>query len=132
MPAIRVVALLAAAAAGSAAAQTPAWQDPSLPFERRAADLVGRMTLEEKVSQMMDRAPAIDRLGTPEYNWGNEGRHGAARSGLATERPQAIGFAATRDSSLVFRMATGVTDEIRAKHDADARRGQHQRHHRHT
>src|SRR5213595_3923935 len=72
MPAIRVVALLAAAVAGSAAAQTPAWQDLSLPFERRAADLVGRMTLEEKIFQMMDRAPAIDRLGIPEYNWWNE------------------------------------------------------------
>src|SRR5439155_22204 len=76
MPAIRVVALLAAAVAGSAAAQTPAWQDLSLPFERRAADLVGRMTLEEKVSQMMDRAPAIERLGIPEYNWWNEGLQG--------------------------------------------------------
>jgi len=127
MPAIRVVALLAAAAAGSAAAQTPAWQDPSLPFERRAADLVGRMTLEEKVSQMMDRAPAIDRLGTPEYNWWNEGLHGVARSGLATVFPQAIGFAATWDSSLVFRMATVVSDEFRAKHEDYVRRGQHQR-----
>src|SRR5207249_3705264 len=81
MPAIRVVALLAAAVAGSAVAQTPAWQDLSLPFERRAADLVGRMTLDEKVSPMMDRAPALDRLGIPEYNWWNEGLHGVARSG---------------------------------------------------
>ena len=127
MPAIRVIALLAAAVAGRAAAQTPAWQDPSLPFERRAADLVGRMTLEEKVSQMMDRAPAIDRLGTPEYNWWNEGLHGVARSGLATVFPQAIGFAATWDSSLVFRMATVVSDEFRAKHEDYVRRGQHQR-----
>ena len=127
MPAIRVVALLAAAAAGSAAAQTPAWQDPSLPFERRAADLVGRMTLEEKVSQMMDRAPAIERLGTPEYNWWNEGLHGVARSGLATVFPQAIGFAATWDDSLVFRMATVISDEFRAKHHDYVRRGEHQR-----
>src|SRR5205814_1482809 len=112
---------------GAAVAQTPAWQDPSLPFERRAADLVGRMTLEEKVSQMMDRAPAIDRLGTPEYNWWNEGLHGVARSGLATVFPQAIGFAATWDSSLVFRMATVVSDEFRAKHEDYVRRGQHQR-----
>src|SRR5947208_138800 len=90
MPAIRVVALLAAAVAGSAAAQTPAWQDLSLPFERRAADLVGRMTLEEKVSQMMDRAPAIERLGIPEYNWWNEGLHGVAPAGLATGVPHRI------------------------------------------
>src|SRR5438105_5399291 len=127
MPAIRVAALFAATVAGSAAAQTPAWQDPSLPFERRAADLVARMTLEEKVSQLMDRAPAIDRLGIPEYNWWNEGLHGVARSGLATVFPQAIGFAATWDSSLVFRMATVVSDEFRAKHEDYVRRGQHQR-----
>ena len=127
MPAIRVVALLAAAVAGSAAAQTPAWQDLSLPFERRAADLVGRMTLEEKIFQMMDRAPAIDRLGIPEYNWWNEGLHGVARSGLATVFPQAIGFAATWDDSLVFRMATVISDEFRAKHEDYVRRGEHQR-----
>src|SRR5947199_81034 len=127
MPAIRVVALLAAAVAGSAAAQTPAWQDLSLPFERRAADLVGRMTLEEKIFQMMDRAPAIDGLGIPEYNWWNEGLHGVARSGLATVFPQAIGFAATWDDSLVFRMATVISDEFRAKHHDYVRRGEHQR-----
>ena len=127
MPAIRVVALLAAAVAGGATAQTPAWQDPSLPVERRAADLVGRMTLEEKVSQMMDRAPAIDRLAIPEYNWWNEGLHGVARSGLATVFPQAIGFAATWDSSLVFRMASVISDEFRAKHEDYVRRGEHQR-----
>src|SRR5436309_1289204 len=127
MPAIRVVALLAAAVAGSAAAQTPAWQDLSLPFERRAADLVGRMTLEEKVSQMMDRAPAIERLGIPEYNWWNEGLHGVARSGLATVFPQAIGFAATWNDSLVLRMATVISDEFRAKHHAYLRQGEHQR-----
>ncbi len=127
MPAIRVVALLAAAVAGGATAQTPAWQDLSLPVERRAADLVGRMTLEEKVSQMMDRAPAIDRLAIPEYNWWNEGLHGVARSGLATVFPQAIGFAATWDSSLVFRMASVISDEFRAKHEDYVRRGEHQR-----
>ena len=127
MPAIRVVALLAAAVAGGATAQTRAWQDPSLPVERRAADLVGRMTLEEKVSQMMDRAPAIDRLAIPEYNWWNEGLHGVARSGLATVFPQAIGFAATWDSSLVFRMASVISDEFRAKHEDYVRRGEHQR-----
>ncbi len=127
MPAIRVVALLAAAVAGGATAQTPAWQDLSLPVERRAADLVGRMTLEEKVSQIMDRAPAIDRLAIPEYNWWNEGLHGVARSGLATVFPQAIGFAATWDSSLVFRMASVISDEFRAKHEDYVRRGEHQR-----
>jgi len=112
---------------GSAAAQTPAWQDMTLPFERRAEALVQRMTLEEKISQMMDRAPAIERLGIPEYNWWNEGLHGVARSGLATVFPQAIGFAATWDDSLVFRMATVISDEFRAKHHDYLRRGEHQR-----
>jgi beta-glucosidase len=104
---------------------TLAAQAPS--FEQRAADLVSRMTLEEKVSQMMDRAPAIPRLGIPEYNWWNEGLHGVARAGLATVFPQAIGFAATWDDSLVFRMATVISDEFRAKHHDYLRRDEHQR-----
>lgn len=104
---------------------TPAAQAPS--FEQRAADLVSRMALEEKVSQMMDRAPAIPRLGIPEYNWWNEGLHGVARAGLATVFPQAIGFAATWDDSLVFRMATVISDEFRAKHHDYLRRDEHQR-----
>ena len=116
-----------AAAHAPAAAQTPPWQDVSLPFERRAADLVGRMTLAEKVSQMMDRAPAIERLGIPEYNWWNEGLHGVARSGLATVFPQAIGLAATWNDTLVLRTATVISDEFRAKHHEYLRQGEHQR-----
>src|SRR5438128_11277902 len=125
MPAIRVVALLAAAVAGGATAQTPAWQDLSLPLERRAADLVGRMTLEEKVSQMMDRAPAIDRLAIPEYKWWNEGLHGVARSGLPTVFPHALGFAATWNDSLVRRMASSSSDKFSAKHHEYVRPGEH-------
>ena len=124
---LRFVVLFGVGLAGGAGAQTPAWQDLSLPFEQRARDLVRRMTLEEKVSQMMDRAPALERLGIPEYNWWNEGLHGVARSGLATVFPQAIGFAATWDDSLVFRMATVISDEFRAKHHDYERRGEHQR-----
>src|SRR6266571_5284605 len=110
-----------------ASTTSPAAAGPARTQERRAADLVGRMTLEEKVSQMMDRAPAIERLGIPEYNWWNEGLHGVARSGLATVFPQAIGFAATWDDSLVLRMATVISDEFRAKHHDYERRGEHQR-----
>jgi len=124
---IPTVTLLCGALAGAARAQAPAWQNPSLSFEERAADLVTRMTLEEKVSQMIDRAPAIERLGIPEYNWWNEGLHGVARSGLATVFPQAIGFAATWNDSLVLRMATVISDEFRAKHHDYARQGQRQR-----
>src|ERR1041384_3290147 len=82
---------------GTAWAQTPApaWRNPDLLFEQRVRDLVGRLTLEEKGSQMQDVAPGIDRLGIPAYNWWNEALHGVARSGLATSFPQAIGLAAT-------------------------------------
>jgi len=75
----------------------PAYLDESLSFEERAKDLVSRMTLEEKVSQMLHRAPAIPRLGIPAYNWWNEALHGVARAGVATVFPQAIGLAATFD-----------------------------------
>src|SRR5919106_1120498 len=124
---VPAVALLCCALSSAAQAQTPVWQNPALSFEERAADLVSRMTLEEKAAQMIDRARAIERLGIPEYNWWNEGLHGVARSGLATVFPQAIGFAATWNDSLVLRMATVISDEFRAKHHDYARRGQRQR-----
>ena len=124
-------ALLAATTSIShvASAQTSGapWQNQSLPFETRVNDLVSRMTLEEKVSQMKNVAPAIPRLGIPEYDWWNEALHGVARSGLATVFPQAIGFAATWDDSLVFRMATVISDEARAKHQEYLRHNSHQR-----
>ena len=81
------------------AQQRPAkapYLDPALPAERRADDLVSRMTLEEKISQMMNAAPAISRLGIPEYDWWNEALHGVAFSGVATVFPQAIGLGRTR------------------------------------
>jgi len=114
--------MIGAARPPGAAAQTPAYLDPDLPVEQRVDDLVSRMTLEEKVSQMQDQAPAIPRLGIPEYNWWNEALHGVARSGLATSFPQAIGFASTWNDSLVFRMATVISDEARAKHHEYVRR----------
>ena len=103
--------------------QAPDYRNPDLPFDVRVNDLVARMTLEEKVSQMQDVAPAIDRLGIPAYNWWNEALHGVARSGLATSFPQAIGLAATWDDSLIFRMATVISDEARAKHHEYVRQG---------
>jgi len=108
-------------------AQTPGYLDTALSFEERVDDLVGRMTLQEKVSQMVDRAPAIERLGVPEYNWWNEALHGVARSGLATVFPQAIGMAATWDDSLMLRVATVISDEARAKHHEYVRNGQRER-----
>jgi len=117
------IAALCASLATPVLAQQPAYLNTSLPFEQRAADLVSRLTLEEKVQQMKDVAPAIERLGIPAYNWWNEALHGVARSGLATVFPQAIGFAATWDDSLVFRMATVISDEARAKHHEYVRNG---------
>jgi beta-glucosidase len=114
-------------AATTARAQAPAYQNQDLPFAARVNDLVGRMTLEEKVSQMQDAAPAIPRLGIPQYNWWNEALHGVARSGLATVFPQAIGFAATWDESLIHRMATVISDEARAKHHEYLRHDSHLR-----
>jgi beta-glucosidase len=105
----------------------PSYKNPAVPFEDRVRDLVGRMTLEEKVLQMKDVAPAIPRLDIPEYNWWNEALHGVARSGLATVFPQAIGMAATWDDSLMFRMATIISDEARAKHEEYVRTGNRQR-----
>lgn len=90
--------------------------NPDLPIDRRVDDLVGRMTLEEKIGQMMNAAPAIPRLGIPEYNWWNECLHGVARAGLATVFPQAIGLAAAWDEDMQFRVATAISDEARAKY----------------
>src|SRR5260221_1345315 len=76
------------------------YKDPSLPIERRIDNLVARMTLEEKIGQMMNDAPPIVRLGIPAYEWWNEGLHGVARAGYATAFPQAIAPAPTLDPNL--------------------------------
>ncbi len=98
--------------------------NPDLPLEVRVDDLLGRMTLEEKVSQTLYNAVAVERLDIPEYNWWNEALHGVARAGLATVFPQAIGLAATWDTELMFRVATAISDEARAKHHESVRLGQ--------
>jgi beta-glucosidase len=90
--------------------------DPNLPPESRAADIVSRMTLEEKVLQMQSTAPAIPRLGVPAYNWWNEALHGVAQ-GRATVFPQAIGLAATWDTDLMYRVADIISTEARAKYN---------------
>jgi beta-glucosidase len=110
-------------AAGVLPAQEMLYKDPNAPMEKRVDDLLGRMTLQEKVSQLMNDSPAIDRLGVPAYNWWNESLHGVARAGRATVFPQAIGLAATWDTGLMFRIATAISDEARAKHHEFVRRG---------
>jgi len=90
--------------------------DTDLSIDERVNDLVSRMTLEEKISQMVHDAPAIERLGVPKYNWWSEGLHGVARAGLATVFPQAIGLGATWDQDLLHDVSTAIADEARAKH----------------
>ncbi len=95
----------------------PAYLNTSLSFEERVDDLVSKMTLEEKISQLAYESPAIDSLGIPEYNWWNECLHGVARSGLATVFPQAIGMAATFDRDLMHEIGNVISDEGRAKYN---------------
>lgn len=84
-------------------------------YRKRAQELVAQMTLEEKVSQTMNRTPAIERLGIKAYNWWNEALHGVARTGTATIFPQAIGLAATFDEDLLEQIGDAVSTEARAK-----------------
>jgi beta-glucosidase len=100
----------------------PYW-DPARPAAERAADLVARMTPEEKIGQLVTDAPAIPRLGVPAYHWWSEALHGVARNGTATVFPQAIGLAATFDADLVRRVAEATSLEARAKYAEAARRG---------
>jgi beta-glucosidase len=104
-----------------------AYMNPALPVEQRVDDLIGRMTLEEKVGQMQNSAPAIARLGVPRYDWWNEGLHGVAFSGTATNFPQVIGMAATWDTNLVHNMAQTISTEARAKYNQAVRDDDHER-----
>ncbi len=101
------------------------YQNAALPTDERVADLVSRMTLEEKVSQMQNHAAAIPRLGVPAYDWWSEALHGVARSGYATVFPQAIGMAATWDTDLIHREAEIISTEARAKYGDAIAHGNH-------
>ncbi|SNX54664.1 glycoside hydrolase family 3 C-terminal domain-containing protein [Thermoanaerobacterium sp. RBIITD] len=92
------------------------YKNSNLPIEERVKDLVSRMTLSEKISQMLHESPAIPRLGIPEYNWWNECLHGVARAGIASVFPQAIGLGATFNPDLIYQIAEIISDEARAKH----------------
>jgi beta-glucosidase len=103
-------------------ASTPAYLDPAVPPEQRAADLVGRMTLEEKASQLVNQARAIPRLNVPAYDWWSESLHGVMRDGT-TEFPEPIGLAATFDGPAIHEMATAIGIEGRIKHAQAVRAG---------
>mgnify|MGYP002509078627 CR=1 FL=1 len=92
-------------------------------FLERAKELVSKMTIEEKMAQMRYDAPAIERLGVPAYNWWNECLHGVARQGCATVFPQAIGMAASYNTDLMYKVATAISDEARAKYNELTRKG---------
>ncbi len=97
----------------------------NLTLEKRVDNLVSKMTLEEKVSQMVNDASAIPRLNIPEYNWWNEGLHGVARNGVATVFPQAIGLAATWDTDLMHKVADVISTEARAKYNYAIKNNDH-------
>jgi beta-glucosidase len=110
-------------------ADQPAYLNPDLAPEKRAADLVGHMTLDEKVLQMQNSAPALARLNIPAYDWWNEALHGVARAGEATVFPQAVGLAATFDTGLMHRIADVISTEARAKYNEAIRNNDHSRYH---
>ena len=99
------------------------FQNPNNEIHKRVDDLLTKLTLQEKVDQLMFQAPAIDRLGIDEYSWWNECLHGVARNGRATVFPQAIGLGATFDPELMHRIGVAISDEARAKFNENRKRG---------
>ena len=108
--------LVASTLVWSQEAAKPAYLDTSLPPEKRAADLVSRMTLEEKATQLVNQARAIPRLNIPRYDWWSEALHGVATQGI-TEFPEPVGLAATFDPKSIHQMAVDISIEARIKHD---------------
>ncbi|MGB8065945.1 MAG: glycoside hydrolase family 3 C-terminal domain-containing protein [Candidatus Sulfotelmatobacter sp.] len=103
--------------------QSALYLDPLQPIDARVDDLIGRMTLEEKASQLVNQARAIPRLQVPAYDWWSEALHGVANAGTATVFPEPIGLAATFDDPLIHEMAVVIGTEARAKHDQAVRAG---------
>jgi beta-glucosidase len=97
--------------------------------EERIKDLISKMTLEEKVSQLLYTSPAIPHLNIPEYNWWTECLHGVARAGLATVFPQAIALAATFDEAFARQVAEAISDEGRAKYNEAVKKGNRGQYH---
>lgn len=112
------VVLLTLTLLGPARAADPLYLNPDLPLDARVSDLISHMTVQEKISQLMDQAPPVfnDTLDIPGYGWWNEALHGVARNGIATVFPQAIALAATWDEKLMHQVAEAISDEARAKY----------------
>lgn len=111
-----LVALAALCSPTLPAQELPAYQDRTLSPEERAADLVSRLTIEEKASLLMNTSQPVERLGIKGYNWWNEALHGVARNGAATTFPEPTGMAASFDDSLLLEVFTAVSDEGRVKY----------------
>ena len=107
-----------------ATAQQLPYQNPSLSPAQRAEDLCSRLTLEEKAKLMMDRSPAIPRLGIPQFEWWNETLHGVGRNGIATVFPITMGMAASFDDALVYKVFSAASDEARAKNTEAKKNGE--------
>ncbi len=105
--------------APSAPADKPLFTNPAQPLDRRVDDLIGRMTLPEKVGQLVNGAPGLERLGLPAYNYWNEALHGVARAGTATVFPQTIGLGATWDTPLLKTIADTIATEARGKFNTE-------------
>ena len=117
-----LVILLAGFMSG-AKSQTLPYQNPQLSAAQRADDLLTRLTLEEKVSLMMDTSPAISRLGIPQFQWWNEALHGIGRNSYATVFPITMAMAASWDDALLHQVFTAVSDEARVKAQQAKRSG---------
>jgi len=117
------VAVLGSVAQVTEPASALPYLNPSLPTNERVDDLVARMTLEEKTSQLVNQARAIPRLQVPAYDWWSEALHGVANAGTATVFPEPIGLAATFDVPLIHEMAVIISTEARAKHNQAVRAG---------
>ncbi len=103
--------------------QEPLYLDPSQPIDARVEDLIKRMTLEQKASQLVNQARAIPDLHVPAYDWWSEALHGVANAGTATVFPEPIGLGATFDDPLIHEMAVAIGIEARAKHELAVKAG---------
>ena len=124
-----ILALLSSAMLAFGAQEIENYRNPELPAEERAEDLLGRLSLEQKVSLMMNSSPAIPEFGIREYDWWSEALHGCARAGIATVFPQAIGMASSWNDELLKDVFNVASDEHRIKFKIARREGQVRRYH---
>ncbi len=118
-----VMVLALSLSAQNSPSEKPLYLDPSKPVDARVNDLISRMTLEEKASQLVNQSRAIPRLDIPQYDWWSEALHGVANAGIATVFPEPVGLAATFDVPLIHEMAIAIGTEGRAKHHEAVREG---------